>query len=328
MTFRLPGNAVASIAGMMSAVVLVSACASGSTPPEAVNSGVLSSALATPTPGVDNLDEIAKQRVQYYVGQDADPDQNWADFYLPAGPQKKDSIPLVVLVHGGAWRLPAGADIFDDLAMDIAARGFAVYNVEYRRVGAGGGWPATFHDVARALDHIVTLDREYPQITTGDELVVGHSAGAQLATWGGTRHKLHDGEVGNKPAFVPTRVVSLAGPLDMKQAVRDGDDRIVAALGGTPEQRPDRYSAIDPIENLDKDIPVAAVHGTNDKVVFPHNSQRYVAELNSIGGHGRLLLFDGHDHTSIVKRGSDAYDQILDVIQEFADAPIRKIKEG
>src|SRR5690606_13929014 len=118
--------------------------------------------------------------------------------------------------------MPLGPEILEELAGDIAARGLAVYNDEYRRLGSGGVWRDTFHDVARALDHIVELDRNYPQITIEDEVVVGHSAGAQLATWAGTRHQNDDGEVGAHPKFRPTRVFSLAGPLDMVQAVKDG----------------------------------------------------------------------------------------------------------
>ncbi|MCF8606775.1 alpha/beta hydrolase [Gordonia sp. HY442] len=270
-------------------------------------------------------DGVTKSRVQYYSGPDADPDQNWADFYLPAGDLAVDTVPLVVLVHGGAWKMPLGAEIFDGIAGDLAARGMAVYNIEYRRVGAGGGWPATFVDVARALDYVVELDAAHPEITTGDEVVVGHSAGAQLAVWGGTRHELEPGEVGARPAFRPKRVVSLAGPLDMVQAVKDGDDRIVAALGGEPQAVPKRYSAVDPIQNLDPAIPVAAIHGKNDSLVLPHNSIRYVAALDKAGGKGYLRLLDGETHTSIVSRRSVHYQRVLDLVSKYADTEIAQL---
>ena len=301
---------------LMTAVgVVVSAC---STAEKAASASDIA-------PTVETLAEPVTKRVQYYTGPDADPDQHWADFTLPAGPQKLDSIPLVVLVHGGAWRMPLGAEIFNDLARDLAARGVAVYNIEYRRVGADGGWPNTFLDVARALDYVVELDAQHPQITTDDELVVGHSAGAQLAVWGGTRNKLDPGEVGAKPLFRPKRVVSLAGPLDMIQAVKDGDDRIVAALGGAPSRFPDRYRAVDPIQNLEPSIPVAALHGKNDRVVFPHNSIRYVDALKKAGGRGYLMLFDGHDHVSIVKPGTTAYATALDLVTDYSDKPIDEL---
>lgn len=295
---------------LTAAMLVMSACS---------DNGDDSNASGT-SPNVDRppLTEILTKRIHYLTGDDADPDQNWADFYLPAGPQKKDTIPLVVLIHGGGWRSVVGADVFTPIARDLAEHGVAVYNVEYRRLGQGGGWPTTFHDVARALDHIVQLDAEYPQITTEDELVVGHSAGGQLATWAGTRHKLDDDEVGSRPAFRPTRVISIAGPLDMRQTAKDGNNHIVGALGGPPEQYPERWDSVDPIHNIDPSIPVAAVHGTADRVVRPHNSTRYINALNKQGGSGRLVLLDGQDHVAPVRPGSDAYRQVIDLIMEYS----------
>lgn len=303
---------------LLAAVALVvSACGENGDDSSAAGSG--------PNRDQPPLTEVFTKRIHYLTGDDADPDQNWADFYLPAGQQKENSIPLIVLIHGGGWRSEIGADVFTPIAKDLAERGAAVYNIEYRRLGRGGGWPTTFHDVARALDYIVELDAGYPQITTDDELVVGHSAGGQLATWAGTRHKLDDDEVGSRPAFRPTRVVSVAGPLDMRQTAEDGNNHIVGALGGPPEQYPARWDSVDPIRNIDPSIPVAAVHGTADRVVRPHNSTRYIDVLNKQGGSGRLILLDGQDHTAPVQPGSDAYHQVIDLIIEYSTQELENL---
>ncbi len=199
------------VVGAVSLALLgLTACGGEDPAPAAPRAGDSAAANPTTSEKVEVLDEVTVQRIQYPT-EDADPEQNWADLYLPAGEQRVDSIPLVVLIHGGAWQSQLGAQIFEPLARDLAGRGMAVYNVEYRRVGSGGGWPTTFRDVANALDHVTVVDRRFPQLTTDDELVVGHSAGAQLAVWGGTRHKLEDDEVGSRPAFRPTRVVSSPG---------------------------------------------------------------------------------------------------------------------
>ena len=202
------------------AVSMVVAVAGGgcSTQPEPSSSPTSSStpsaATAPPVPaGTESVDVV---RVEYLDDADADPAENWANLYLPTGEQADDSLPLVTIIHGGGWESRAGAEQFDEMARDLADRGLAVYNVEYRRLGTGGGWPTTFHDVARALDHVPALAESYPQLRIDDELVIGHSAGAQLAVWGGTRHRLTDDEVGSRPAFVPSRVVSISGPLDMR----------------------------------------------------------------------------------------------------------------
>lgn len=312
------GGGRLALAVLAATVVALSACADGTTPVST------SSSSATAAP-VEYLDEVTVQRVRYPTPDDGDTDQNWAELYLPAGEQRVDSIPLVVLVHGGAWQSALGADVFEPLARDLAGRGMAVYNIEYRRVGSGGGWPTTFRDVASALDHVVVVDRQFPQIDTDDELIVGHSAGAQLAVWGGTRHKLEDDEVGARPLFRPTRVVSLAGPLDMTYAATHGDDRIVTALGGTPAQVPQRYTMVDPIQNIDPDTPVVAVHGTADRMVSPANSQRYAAAVVKAGGDAEAVLIPGGNHGSVVTSNAPEYPRVLDIITGASAADVQDV---
>lgn len=253
------------------------------------------------------------QRVPYPVQGQADPSQNWGDLYLPAGQHKAKSVPLVILVHGGAWHHSIGASSFSDYAQAISARGVAVYNVEYRRVGSGGGWPTTFTDVASALDYMPQLINEHAELS-GKTEVVGHSAGAQLVTWAGSRGSAVEHPLGAHPKFRPDRIVSMSGPLDMTFAsTRSGDD-MHNALGGTPLEAPARYSDVDPIQNIDPSIPVAAVHGTADCVVSWRNSQRYIQALQSVGGTGKLYLMQGDTHGSFLSRGATNYDAVLDVI--------------
>ncbi len=274
------------------------------------------------------LSHVTVERFHYLTDGHSDPTQNWADLYLPAGRQDPDTIPLVVLIHGGAWQNHLGATVFEPLARELAARGMAVYNVEYRRVGSGGGWPTTFHDVARALDYVIEVDRKHPQLTTDDELVVGHSAGAQLAVWGATRHHLSDDEVGSRPQFRPTRAVSLAGPLDMVYAAEHGDDRIVTVLGGMPDAVPERYLSVDPIQNIDIDTPVIALHGTRDHVVEPANSQRYVAAVKRQGGRAALELLPGQSHVSIVSPDSSAFERVVRVITATSQTELDQLLRG
>lgn len=294
---------------------------------------ILIGALATGCSSTENGVDVPKrsgvvvERVAYPVPDGGDPDQNWGDLYLPAGDHATDSVPLVVLIHGGSWQSGIGAEVMDSYARELVERRMAVYNVEYRRVGSGGGWPTTFSDVAHALDHVIEIDQRYPELTTDDELVVGHSAGAQLAMWAGTRHALRDDELGSKPAFRPTRVVSIAGPLDMTFAATHGDDRIVTALGGTPSQVPDRYRSVDPIQNIDPDTPVVAIHGTADKTVSPENSERYIRAVKAANGIGGLLLVEGEDHVSLLDENSPSYRLVVDAITQTSKKSIENLRD-
>ncbi|MGW6034342.1 alpha/beta hydrolase [Gordonia terrae] len=302
-------------------------CSTQPEPSSSPTSGSTPSAVtAPPVPaGTESVDVV---RVEYLDDADADPAENWANLYLPTGEQADDSLPLVTIIHGGGWESRAGAEQFDEMARDLADRGLAVYNVEYRRLGTGGGWPTTFHDVARALDHVPALAESYPQLRIDDELVIGHSAGAQLAVWGGTRHRLTDDEVGSRPAFVPSRVVSISGPLDMRYAVGHGNNRVIThILGGTPQQVPDRYDSVDPIRNLDPALPVTMFHGLADTDVDPDNSRRYTRALDAAGGSTELQLFDGETHTSLVHHQSPAYNRILDRLDDIARADIDELRD-
>lgn len=307
------------------AVMLV-ACGSDGAAEEssAPASSAAASASRAEVPVVVNQ-KITVQRIAYRTRGKSDPTQNWGDFYLPAGPQSIDTIPLVVLIHGGSWKSQFDADTLKPYAMDLAKRGMAVYNIEYRRVGSGGGWPTTFDDVADALDHVVEVDKQFPQITVDDELVVGHSAGAQLAVWAGTRNTLGVREIGSAPKFRPTRVVALAGPLDMVYAANHGNDRIVTVLGGTPAEVPERYRSVDPIQNIDPTMPVIAVHGDRDRLVPMQLSRRYVDEVKRRDGIGDLVIAKGENHGSIIDPKSPAYRRILSLITDASDKSLDEL---
>jgi acetyl esterase/lipase len=84
--------------------------------------------LARPRPA-------ATQRIHY-----GDAPSQFADLWLPSG----DGVhPVVVMIHGGCWRadLP-GLELMAYAAEDLRQHGFAVWNVEFRRLGEpGGGYP-------------------------------------------------------------------------------------------------------------------------------------------------------------------------------------------
>ncbi|WP_371820764.1 alpha/beta hydrolase [Tsukamurella sp. PLM1] len=141
------------------------------------------------------------QRIVYTVpGGVADPEQNYGDLYRPVNPAIEQNpsggplgahpsiptlpaqIPVVVLLHGGGWRTPASAGSMAEMARSLVSHGVAVWNVEYRRIGAGGGYPTTLTDAAAAIDFLQTVKALHaPNLDLDDVVVAGHSAGGQLA---------------------------------------------------------------------------------------------------------------------------------------------------
>jgi acetyl esterase/lipase len=94
-----------------------------------------------------------------------DPAQ-FGELSLPDG----QALGTVVVLHGGFWRARYDLSLARPLAADLAARGYAAWNLEYRRAGNGGGWPATFEDVAAGIDLLATLP-----VDTSRVAAVGHS---------------------------------------------------------------------------------------------------------------------------------------------------------
>src|SRR5262245_43327101 len=86
-----------------------------------------------------------------------DPAQ-FGDLYLP---QQPGSHPVVILLHGGCWQAQYGLAPLGRLCTAFTSEGLAVWNVEYRRLGNGGGWPMTFVDVATGVDFLQSIADQY-----------------------------------------------------------------------------------------------------------------------------------------------------------------------
>jgi len=162
----------------------------------------------------------------------------------------------IVLIHGGYWRARFTAELMLPLIAPLGDRGWAVANVEYRRVGTGGGWPATVEDAGAALD----LVRE---TAPGPVVVVGHSVGGQLAL-------LH--------ADRADAVVALAPVTDLVRGFAEGigEDAVIDFMARTPDEDPAGYAAASPIASTPS-CPVLVVHGIDDARVPIAHTHDYVA---------------------------------------------------
>lgn len=226
------------------------------------------------------------------------PDQV-GDLHLPAGEGNR---PVVILIHGGFWRLPWDRTLMTPLARDLAARGFAAWNVEYRRVGQeGGGWPGTLEDVAAAADAVAGLDG----LDASRVVTVGHSAGGHLALWLAARHRIAVGQPGAGPRVRPSAAVSQAGIADLVRgaAAGLGDGACVALLGGTPCEVPERYAAASPAAMLPLGIPQLLVHGALDVDVPPAQSRAYAEVARAAGDTAELVELPGASHLDLIDPG-------------------------
>lgn len=224
---------------------------------------------------------------------------------------------MAVLIHGGFWRARYDLRLEDDLVPDLTARGWAVWNLEYRRLGwrSRGGWPATVEDVAAGIDRLAGLDES---IDLARVIAIGHSAGGHLALWAAARPGMRAGEPGNSPQVVLTGAVSQAGVADLREAARLGLSRHAAEslLGGSPAEVPERYGLASPIERLPLGVGQLLVHGDADDVVPVDIARRYARRANEAGDPCELLELPGVGHEEHLDPGTEAWRAVTGWLED------------
>jgi acetyl esterase/lipase len=244
---------------------------------------------------------------------------HFGDLRLPRG---RGPFPVAVIIHGGCWRSAYDLGPYGVMAASLAAAGIATWNVEYRRLGDdGGGWPGTFEDVARATDHVARLAEHYP-LDLRRVILVGHSAGGQLALWLAARAT----PVPNDPA--PTLsplhvrgVVSLAGVTDLAAFGAGGggcNASVTPLLGGPSVEQPARNAAASPIARLPLGIPVRLVHGAADPIVPVAQSEVYATRARSLGDDATVTLVDAAGHFDLIAPSAAAWPVVRAVIVRMA----------
>ncbi|MBY3987033.1 alpha/beta hydrolase [Rhodococcus fascians] len=200
-------------------------------------------------------------------------------------PEGDGPFPVAVLIHGGYWRSRWEFDLMDAMAVDLTARGYATWNVEYRRPDEHG-WDATTGDVAAAL---AALENAPASLDLSRIVLMGHSAGGQLAL------RLAADSVGKPVA--PALAVSLAGVLDL----RVGDERwlgegaVSNAIGARYAEARRIYEESSPMSRLPLGVPQLVVSAVADDPNLLEISRAYyaaasassdsVASVEGPGGH-------------------------------------------
>lgn len=211
-----------------------------------------------------------------------------------------DDRPLVVLVHGGFWRPAYDRTHLRDMAHALAAAGFTAAATEYRRIP--GNPDAALADVRVALR---VLPVELRGRHDGRTIVVGHSAGGHLALWAASA----------APARGLVGTVALAPVADLAsaEAARLGTGAVNTFLAGSAGSRTD----LDPVLMTAPDTPVVLLHGADDQVVPPAQSEAYVEAHPA----ARLELLPDVGHFGLIDPTSPAFAHVLAAIEDLAAAP-------
>jgi acetyl esterase/lipase len=232
------------------------------------------------------------------------------------GRRFKSAYPLVISIHGGYWRAGYNLDHAGHLCAALSGHGVATANLEYRRVGnEGGGWPNTFADIRSAYNFLLQNASQH-SLDANRVLVMGHSAGGQLALC----------LAGHEPGV--TRVVSLAGVVDLQRAcqLHLSNDAVVEFLRGTPGQVPDHYREADPMQLAIPQARQWLIHGSADDVVPPAFSRDYVTAKQKRTGKKkedvRLLEISAADHFDLIDPRTPAWKQVEHTVISLLADPV------
>jgi acetyl esterase/lipase len=229
----------------------------------------------------------------------------FGDLRLPKG---TGPFAVVMNIHGGYWRAMYNLSHAGHLCAALTAKNLVTWNVEYRRVGnPGGGWPGTFEDIASAYRFLPQIAKRY-NLDTANIVVMGHSAGGQLAFC--------------LASHEPTvkRAVSLAGVVDLQQAfdLHLSNDAVVDFLGGKPKDVPEHYREADPVQLK---IPKATqwlIHGAADDTVPAFFSRNYAEQKKTAGEDVHYLEISTAGHFELIDPRSTAWPKVEDTVRHLA----------
>lgn len=212
--------------------------------------------------------------------------------------------PLVVAIPGGP--LPPGSrGALSVFAAPLAMQGAVVVAADYRSSPQyGGGYPQTFADVACAVRRAREIAPTYganPDRVT----LVSHSFGgwpASVVALSPERYRLGASNcLAVSGAPTPEAYVGVASIHTLEGI---GPDFLASLLGGTRDQQPAKWDAVDPIRILDaglgRDIPVGVVTGALDLVVTVEETAPFVDALRRTGYRATNDVIDTADHTTVL----------------------------
>ena len=274
-------------------------------------------AEAEPAPLAAYLEQ-ARVQPDATVRYGAEPSQ-MVELFLPKGPGPH---PVVVLLHGGCYRRQfEGLPQTSGIAADLARRGLAVWNVEYRRLGEpGAGYPGTFQDVAAAVDRIRDEAKRH-RLDPARVVALGHSAGGHLALWAAARHRLPADSPLRTPDPVRIRsVVSLAGIGDL-----DGQGDVFSRACGAdtfPQMLgdPRRLADTSPAGLLPSGARVVMVHGAYDHVMPPFTGLEYVRKVRAAGDAAEVVTLPDAGHFDVVIPTTAAWREVAGIVEREARA--------
>ncbi len=243
------------------------------------------------------------------------------DLYLPKN--AKGKIPLVVLIHGGAW---LSNDKYADMGYmtktmaAIVDAGYAIASIDYR-FSTEATFPANLQDCNRAISFLYDHADKYG-FDVNRFAVMGFSAGGHLANMVGLTKNNHVADFfmkGSNTAFRIKAVVDFYGPAELVLFPTSNDPKSPEGilLGAAPLDRPDLAKIASPITYVDKnDPPFLIIQGEKDESVNPKQSQLLSSWLTVKGVQNELIIVKDAPHYGVMFDVDDVRNKVISFLKK------------
>ena len=232
------------------------------------------------------------------------------DLYMP---QTAEAVPLIVYVHGGAWRRGSKDSMPLTRLLD---EGYAIARVEYR-LTPEARFPAQVHDIKAAIRFLRATQGRHGY-DSRKIAVAGSSAGGHLAALVGVTNGVREleGTVGahlDQSSDVQAIIAyfgasNLLSILDQStpQGLGVRVPALQLLLGGQPEEKPELAKLASPVFHADRsDPPMLLLHGDQDPQMPISQSHELHGKYKSLGLPVSLHVLHGAAHG-----GKGFYDEV------------------
>jgi acetyl esterase/lipase len=242
------------------------------------------------------------------------------DLYLPKN--TKGKIPLVVLIHGGAW---LSNDKYADMGYmtktmaAIVDAGYAIASIDYR-FSTEAIFPANLQDCNRAISFLYDHADKYG-FDVNRFAVMGFSAGGHLANMVGLTKNNQVADFfmkGSSTAFKIRAVVDFYGPAELVLFPGSNDPKSPEGLllGAAPLVRPDLAKIASPVTYVDKnDPPFLIIQGEKDESVDPKQSKLLSAWLNVKGVQNELIIVKDAPHYGVMFDVDEVRNKVISFLK-------------
>ena len=240
------------------------------------------------------------------------------DVYLPRG---EGPHPVVVMIHGGCWSAPWDRNLMNHASDDLRKRGIAVWNIDYRVIENGNGYPHIFDDTWAAIHALSIQGREFP-LDVNRVVGVGHSAGGHLALWYASR-RARWSPPANVRMIPPPQfdaVVSLGGLPDLELAERPpgsgcGTEVIGQLIGRGQPGRSDAFADTSVPRMGALGVRQVVINGTQDRIIPTHFAEDYARKMRALGDDVRVRLIERTGHIELIAPETAAWAAAVEEIE-------------